>query len=535
MNIPEFIEKPPTHIQNKVGTDIIKSPTEAETNEYQFYANFMYDQYVRNEFQMKSPFCVPDGYYIDHEMSDFKVSVYENLKKKEAVISYRGTASGTDMIENGKLILYGSLFITQTQYYETTLKIINKYKNRNKPYSIKMVGHSLGGSIIQSLLLYNYKLAQHEYDIKNLFSFDIYKDIDKAYSFNVGFNPLSIKINLRFQFFMDTNYQGRPEEQKYKLRKINNLYFVDYDLISFINKWVTNVSGTFYKVPWKASNPHSSENFVSDDVINMYNKYIESIKTMSQPNFNVFNDNFGPMTEEYFYSLSSKKRAEALDYWNKQGLPNPFQSPRPNMFSGTQTQAEKDMLLFTGKFEPASIMPPHSQKPPNFKSTASEQKKQAQADVKAMKEREKVAREQSKLFGYDPVRRAPKQRVVTKKQADGTLKKELVFADEIGDSSELIFKPIGKRGVSDQQLIRAGKAPKHIKKAKDINYDVGVFLKPVLKEQDKINLPIKHLADELPRAAKGMGMPVTPKAKQIKKEKKQKTNTLVKAKKNYKL
>ena len=409
--------------------------TDAIKKEYQFYARFPYDQYQLYSNKIDKPTYTPEGYLLDHSMSNKDVQVMYNDKIKEVVVSFRGTSlsSPTQLYADFKLALLGAKFLAETDFYSIITNIINKYKiNRTDKYKIKMSSHSLGGSIQQALLLHTWENTPPEEWIQERFKppypiVGIYKYIDASYSFNSGYAP------------RDLYTRGKINPLKYPerasiIKKINNLYIVFGDPISNLLMFTGDNTGNLYSVPNKSwlyvINSHSLDNFISDEIFNISHKDIDKSEMGGKKKQQTIESsvNIPPimdqtpvgMIEGIEEEIEIKKDVKQRRVHKNLTDEEVYQ----NKLAKAREQYAKDKLARTGlEVEQRQV-----------------RKEQA--------EKQKNESFKTPLGGYEPVRRAPIYKTVlrsadgaTLKNPDGTLvmgESVLIRQDKIQDKSPKI-------------------------------------------------------------------------------------------------
>ncbi len=236
-----------------------------------YYANFPLvstDIYTHDVIQFGSD-LIPEGFAIDHYLSEFSDIVFYNIIKKEVVWTIRSTNPSyvSDIFENIKLVFLGADTFVDSTYYQKFLRIVKKYKVDLKGYKIIFSSHSRGASIQQGLLLYQYQNGLNvnlfqslvnsvEEDGKIPLQINVYEYVDEVFAFNPG------------SIFIDNYLQGYvlSIEHVRKLSKINNIYLVEGDKFSLNEQYSFKAIKNLYYFPNRPGNDvHTIYNFIDDD------------------------------------------------------------------------------------------------------------------------------------------------------------------------------------------------------------------------------------------------------------------------------
>lgn len=285
-----------------------------QREEMQYYARFLLDQGKRYDSGNKNLVdkqIVPEGYLLDHILSNDKSSIYYNQNQQEAILCYRGTRTFSDLLLDAKIFVYNSKFLSGNyEYFTDFLKFIKKYKNDSRvKYRLKLAGFSLGGSIIQAILLTDWRHDPEIFSIWNQLmgypanQISLYKDIERAYSYNPG--GLQSYTDRSFVEYI-SNFKAINNIDPYILKNINYIYAIEGDVIpTFLRYFSSNREGTFFSVkldpekgrsysnieeeenPSIAINYHYLDSFLSQDIIN-----IEPDKISYAPIFRHYNESY---------------------------------------------------------------------------------------------------------------------------------------------------------------------------------------------------------------------------------------------------
>ena len=89
-----------------------------------------------------------NGYTLDKELSGKRQQVYIDKDNKKMLMSVAGTRSGTDVLNDFRLIGGG---IKNTARYQSADNTLKSAKEKYGDYENLLIGHSLGGSIASRL------------------------------------------------------------------------------------------------------------------------------------------------------------------------------------------------------------------------------------------------------------------------------------------------------------------------------------------------------------------------------------------------
>ncbi len=546
------------------------NPKDQKTWEY--FARFPFDVYNNWYDNMTLlPKYAPDGYLYDHDISDKDQVVYYNLSDKIVVWTVRGTDAFTpnyqDLYNDIKIIFHTTNDFIDSKYYRKWLKIVYKYKIKDK-YKIIFASHSLGGTVQQGLLLHTFEhdlFAPNEIighgsviseealsAIYNKYkSYNVYNYVDYVFSYNPGSSPLVISA----EFFYN-----KPQAQYFKLKRSNYIYLIEGDPISLWKGYGTDQFHNIVKVERKfalhdtgyvniiniASNQlikHSLDNFVPDDILLLYdpNIYIkdEMVKNQNkkksgptkytvEQNLYILRDpTSSPSSKSYAKSRlldQGISRAEIAKALNVAVEPEPMNAGAGYVFphnppmqfgtaheppvitSGPQLQSDSQMAH--------EIRQAIQQTVNQYDILGEQQKLNSFADLekslRLIMQRKKLEEQQARdeeLKVYERVRKAPVMKQVTKRQPDGSLKKELVKTEPLKEDDQGVVKFTPDLGLKPR-IYKEKVKPSEIgikhpsDRKKGAKFIKKLDAEPSGTKKEKIKEPVKQLGGLLPQSVK---------------------------------
>lgn len=199
------------------------------------YAIFAKDAYNTNP---KKPSPHPN-YMVDSDLTTKNQSVYYNTKDKKVVWAIRGTD-----FSSLKDLKQDSLIVANNLEYSKRLKrlkiILKTIKEKYPDYDLIGTGHSLGGALLQKLIISKTKL------------------FDEGHSYAPGTSPLELRDILTSKL----TCLIYPKWCK-KLKEKNYIYIVPSDPVSTISNLTKIELAKIKRVKAKfPKNPHTIDNYL---------------------------------------------------------------------------------------------------------------------------------------------------------------------------------------------------------------------------------------------------------------------------------
>lgn len=98
------------------------------------------------------------GYLQDTSLSDHRQQVWYNPQEKKLLVNVAGTHTKHDILTDMQLAFGGFRDLKKTKRAKDAKKTLEKAKLKYEPASTTLTGHSLGGSIVQSIASKNDKV-----------------------------------------------------------------------------------------------------------------------------------------------------------------------------------------------------------------------------------------------------------------------------------------------------------------------------------------------------------------------------------------
>jgi len=195
------------------------SPSVEQMMYYNYWAMSMY--YAYDHKNLTCTYCekvkddVANHTIIDNDFHNTIAIVALSHKRKEIVVSYRGTLNAWNVVLDALLIcgsnpgsrndnikIHRGFYIATMSLYKKVVKAVGEYLNKNRNYKIVISGHSLGGAMARVTFFFLKDLNQFPCTTYELYTYGEPRVGNKAFAkFMTSQNITSARVVARGDIF----------------------------------------------------------------------------------------------------------------------------------------------------------------------------------------------------------------------------------------------------------------------------------------------------------------------------------------------